>query len=460
MKKKALWVLGVTLIGMTIFSACSKWEDQMGQDILPPSDRVLLQHDTIFTIPAHTVSGFHVRTSDHSFVLNQTPPNYFIGELRDTITGYTSASTFTQYNLTTSYILGGNPVIDSLLLYVYIPAYYGNGDEEITIRVYEAMERIYMDSSYYSDFDPTGLYKPQALAEYSYLPGKSDTLKIVLNDGPGSADYVQKWTEASEDTVHFENDSIFKDHFNGFYLTATSSSEEGCMAYMDLSSLQTNLLVRYSNDSTQVDTTVGPDFRWTAFSINEFTSQKINVFQHDYTGTRLGQVIDRDDLEEPACYVQGLGGVNTFLSFKNLEDWASEGRVSISSAKLIFDVLPEDLSGISVEDLPSKLMLVSELAEDTYQYTYDYIALEELGNSNAFGGYLEREATSMFSDTTYRYIFNMTLHFQSMVDDPTLITDFRLQVNNSKANPQFSKLWSNLVTNPRRIRCEVVYLNL
>jgi hypothetical protein len=66
----------------------------------------------------------------------------------------------------------------------------------------------------------------------------------------------------------------------------------------------------------------------------------------------------------------------------------------------------------------------------------------------------------MFSDTTYTYRFNMGLHFQSMLDGAKSDNDFILQVNDGLINPRYSKLWSNLPANPRRIRLEIVYLKL
>ena len=61
---------------------------------------------------------------------------------------------------------------------------------------------------------------------------------------------------------------------------------------------------------------------------------------------------------------------------------------------------------------------------------------------------------------TYTYRFNIGLHFQYMLDEEKLDNDFVLQLDDGLINPQYSKLWSNLPTNERRIRLEVVYLKL
>jgi hypothetical protein len=66
----------------------------------------------------------------------------------------------------------------------------------------------------------------------------------------------------------------------------------------------------------------------------------------------------------------------------------------------------------------------------------------------------------MFSDTTYTYRFNMGLHFQYMLDGEKSENDFILQLEDGQINSKYSKLWSNLPANERRIRLEIVYLKL
>lgn len=459
MKKKALWAVAA-IVGSLFISACDKWDDELGQDVLPASDVVFVHHDTIFEISTYTASGNRIITSDHSYRDGYEPPNYFIGETSDSITGHTEASVFTQYNLTSGFKPGEETEIDSILLFLDMVNYSEDSETPITISVYEATERFYMDTAYYSDTDPVGKYDPRPLATYTYTPTDQDTIKILLNDGEGSKDFIDKWVAAAADTNLFVTDSAFRDHFNGFYITAEVPDGESMLAELDLNGNLSSLLVRFSNDSTQVPDEPGVEYSWANFTINQYYSQKINMFKHDYTGTHLADILDREDLEESQCYVQGFGGVNTCFSFDNLEEWMEGGLTSISSARLILDLPGEELTGIPVEELPPALYMDAELEDGSSQYIYDFAAQMNNLNGANFGGRLERNATSMFADTTYRYVFNLNLQFQSMVDGSSLVNDFRIQVNQPRYNYQISKLWSNLGTNPRRIRLEVVYLKL
>jgi len=452
MKKKDLWVIAIILITVGVLSSCSVWQDDLGKDLLPPGDNVFLFHDTIFEIHAYPVTGKPLITSDRSF-LNTT--RYLLGNLEDSIVGTSTASVFTQYNTTSSYRPGPNTEIDSIILYLYIEGYEGDMDNQITIRVHEATERIYMDSIYRSDFEAEGKFNPVILAEKSFKPADSDTVEFLIQDQA----FIQKFLDVQTDSALFRNDSIFKDYFNGFYLTAAFDAGNGALARAGLSDVVSRMIVKYANDSTEIDSIAGKDFTWATFPIDEFYSQKINLFEHDHSMTYLSGIIDNDSVETPYCYVQGMAGVNTRLSFTDLEEWMGEEKVAINSATFVFEVVPEELSGIAVDDLPNRMMLYSELDDGDLEYLYDYYAIAQT-EDDLFGGILATESKGMFYDTTYTYRFNMGLHFQSMIDGVASNNNFRLRLYDSLRNPKISKLWSNLSSNPKRIRLEVVYLKL
>jgi hypothetical protein len=452
MKNKGLWIIGIFLITVGLLSSCQAWEDELGKDLLPPSDKVFLFHDTVFDIHAYPVTGMRMVTSDRS-LSNATL--FLLGYLNDTIVGSSRASIFTQFNSTSTYIPGPNTEIDTVLLFLYIPDYLGNTEAEMTIRVHEATERLYMDTLYYSDYVAEGKYNPDFLAEKSIMPLDNDTVQIQIEDPA----FIQKFLDVQNDSALFRNDSAFKDYFKGFYLTAFSSAPEGTMAKVGLSNVVSRLLVRYANDSTEVDSTAGKDFTWASFSINEYYCQKISVFENDHSNTYLSEIIDRDSIETPYCYVQGMAGVNTRLSFTNMKQWMDQEQVAINSATLIFDVVPEELSGIKVENLPQRLMLFTEQDNGNLENLYDYIAVSKV-DDKLFGGVLNPVSRGMFYDTTYTYQFNMGLHFQSMIDGVAPDYNFRLELYDAVRNPKITKLWSNLSANPKRIRLEVVYLKL
>jgi len=456
MKKKEwrFWAIMIALIGA--FTSCDISDKGLGTDILPPGDNVIVYLDTIFEINAYSVGGRRVATSE----LNRSPNRLFLlGSLEDTIVGRSDAAIVTQFNTTTGYQPAENLEIDSLYLSLYFSDFLGDTEQDILLSVYEFEERLFMDSLYYSDLDMEGVYRPLPLAQKIITPEENQTYELLIED----QEFLDKFMTIQSDTNYFYNDSVFKDYFNGFYITAEPFSTEGTMGRVQLASVSSRLTMKYANDSTDVDSTAERDFAYAYFSIDENFSQKVNLFEHDFSGTALEEFINDEEAPTPYCYVQGMAGVNTRFSFANLQEWMDQTPLIINSASLVFDVVPEEESGIPYDDLPNRLMIGTILGDDSYEPIYDYnvlISNDPNQTARGFGGYKKAESLGLFSDTTYTYRFNIGLHFQTMVDGAKLDNDFILQLNDGLTNPKFSILWSNLPTNERRIRLEIVYLKL
>ena len=64
MKKKELWVLAIFIALIGAFVSCEYNDNELGTDILPPGDNVIVFHDTIFEIDAYTMKGQRVQTSE------------------------------------------------------------------------------------------------------------------------------------------------------------------------------------------------------------------------------------------------------------------------------------------------------------------------------------------------------------------------------------------------------------
>ena len=453
MKKKDLWVYMIILIMAGFVSSCQISDDELGEDLLPPGDDVFLYHDTIIDIHSYPITAKPIVTSERYFEYDRV---LLMGNLQDTIVGSSKASMITQFNTVPSFKNGPNMEIDSMVLYLHIQDYVGNMDQEITVRVYESTQRTYIDSGYYSNFNLEGSYNPIPLVEKSFLPEDATTLELLIED----QDFHNKFLAVESDTAMFNNDSIFKDYFNGLYIEAESASPEGTMARVHLANTSTKLSLKYATDSTQVDSIEGTEYRWAHFTIDQFFSQKINIFDHDFSGTYLSEIIDNDSTSSPYSYVQGMTGVNTRFSFNSLEEWIAKTPIAINSANLVFEVVPEEESGILYDDLPDRFMIKTIMEDGTYEPIYDYFVLASNNQTIGFGGIKKTESEGMFSDTTYTYRFNMGLHFQYLLDGLKTDNDFVLQLYEMDINPRISKLWSNLSGDRKRIRLEIVYLKL
>jgi hypothetical protein len=460
MKKKERWGVAIIFTLVGFLASCDISNQELGTDILPSGDNINMSLDTIFEIDAYTVTGKPVVSSESVYSPSATRL-MLLGSTEDTIMGRSEAKVVTQFNTTSTYKVANNLEIDSLFLSIYIYDFKGDTEQDMILSLYEFTERIYMDTahSYYSDYDMEGKFDPVPLAQQTITPVDGTTYELLIED----QDFIDKFLAVQNDTSIFYSDSVFKDYFNGFYLTAEPVSAEGTIARLQLSDTKSRLTMRYANDSTDVDSTVERDFAYAYFGINQYTSQKINIFEHDYSGTQLADFLDDENASSPYCYVQGMAGVNTRFSFANLQEWMDQTPLIINSATLIFDVVPEEESGILYENLPDRLMTRTILEDNSYEVLYDLLVLysnDPNQQAARFGGYKKAVSQGLFSDTTYTYRFNIGLHFQYMVDGEKTDNDFVLQLDDGNISPLFSKLWSNLPANEKRIRLELVYLKL
>lgn len=458
MKKKDLRGIAI-MMGLTaLFTSCEFNDSGLGTDILPPGDNVLVYYDTIFEIDAYTMTGKPVQSSEDG---RSAARLMLLGAMEDTVMGYSGASVVTQVNTSFNYRPAGNLEIDSLFLTIKAYDFIGDTEQDMVWTLYEFNERIFLDTAhtYYSDFDVEGKYNPVPLAQKTIAPEDETTYKILIDN----EDFIDKFLAIGSDTTVYKSDSIFKDYFNGFYITAEPVSATGTIARIQLSDASSRLTMKYSNDSTDVDSTAERDFAYAHFNIDQFTTQKINIYAHDYSGTYISEILDDDQAAVPYCYVQGMAGVNTRFSFSSLQEWMDQNPLIINSATLVFDVVPEEESGVLYEDMPDRLMIGTILDDDNFEPIYDYYLIwanDPTQQASRFGGYKKAESTGLFSDTTYTYRFNMGLHFQSMVDGTKPDNDFILQVHDGQINPRYTTIWSNLPSNNQRIRLEIVYLKL
>ena len=292
-----------------MLASCDITNSELGTDILPAGKNVNVRHDTIFEIDAYTMTGIPVVSSEVTYSASRV---MLLGTLEDTIMGQSEGSVVTQFNTSYSYKVAENLEIDSLFLALYVLDFLGETEEDMNLSVYEFTERIYLDTAhkYYSDYDVEGKYDPVPLVQQTITPEDGTTYELLIED----EDFINKFIAIQNDTTTYYSDSIFKDYFNGFYITAESVSSKGAVARVQLANTETRLTMRYANDSTDVDSTAERDFAYAYFTIDQFSSQKINIFEHDYSGTSLAEILDDENANSPYSYVQGMAGVNTRFS--------------------------------------------------------------------------------------------------------------------------------------------------
>lgn len=140
-------------------------------------------------------------------------------------------------------------------------------------------------------------------------------------------------------------------------------------------------------------------------NMNEFTS-RVNIFYHDYSGSRVGNLFEEGSQDDTTSFISAMGGVNTKLAFPGIERWLEKKPLAINKAELFLPVEDTLLSGYSIDDFPSKLLLFTYDEEDNYQFPYDY-RIDPSSSKTYYDGY--------FDPAAYAYVFNLGVHFQSFI---------------------------------------------
>ncbi len=382
--------LGFSLLAVLFFS-CQKDPTTLGLDLQPDSDKINgISLDTS-TIKAYFVREDSLSTDERTYAL--------LGSYTDPLFGRSDAAFMTQIRLSTSNVsFGTAPFADSIVLYVNYRSYYGDTNTTQTISVYEMDKDLYIDSSYYSNLNPSQyILNNTLLATKSYNPKPSgEPLAIKLDSSLANKFFAATSTNLST------NEEFIK-FFKGLYIKTDSISSGGAIIYYDLLSINSKITMYYHANS---DTT---SLKFD-FPINS-NCARVNLFKHNYStvvpslSTSIGDSLSSDTL----LYLQGMSGLMAKIKIPYLSTLKDSATIAIVKAELIIPV--ENYFDATMYKTPAKLLLVSYNSSGTYDFLLDYF----VGSSYFGGSYNE-------SDKTYR--FNISRYAQQLVDQTR--TDFGL----------------------------------
>ncbi len=251
---KNLIFIGCFIIIAT-FSACKKDTNTLGVDFINPDSTFGTSYKS-FLLTGYTTKMDSLPTYNQSL--------YMLGSINDPVFGISKATILTSYSIpnnAASFSFGSVGLqIDSVVLQLRIgndTTYAGDINSPHTIKVYELSSRLIGDSIYYSNrpyvasttvvgefndrFRPTDSIYNTYVNTTAVIP---PCIRIKLSD-----DFKSKLQNAG--TL---NSSTFYDNFKGFALVDESNFaiNQGSIAYINLNSIYTNVVVYYKNDTTNL----------------------------------------------------------------------------------------------------------------------------------------------------------------------------------------------------------------
>ena len=237
-KKTTLYSVGAVVSAlMLFFTACTEVDDQLGVNIIPPGEQMVLKIDTL------EVGIKNYLSYTDSIRCNGFDYAYF-GRLRSEGLGSTTAAALVQFG-------GGSrsdsvayedrtKVVDSILFICDLKVLGGDTLKEQTFDVYPLGVRLLADSTYYNSFDymaavknwgeDGGEVKPMFTFKYSGKPNSADYYDTLrLAKGYRAEEFMQALLNSSEELC--KDDSLFVDTFKGLCIVPTESGAKDGAIY-------------------------------------------------------------------------------------------------------------------------------------------------------------------------------------------------------------------------------------
>jgi hypothetical protein len=314
---------------LLIVIACKKEPQVIGLDLVGKNPLSVEFSDTT-TVIAYSVLEDSVRTDRTTTTL--------LGSIYDMVFGKTSASVYTQIAMSVSAPdFGANPQCDSMTMVLSYVGYYGDTLTPQTVKIYELVDSLNIDTSYYSN--QSLVYDPSLLSDFTFQPKPNDTvwideepykaqLRIPMNTTLGN-----KVLTTSTDVL--ASNSSFKTIFKGLYISAdpVNTPGTGAILYMNFSSSYSTIYLYYHNDDS--------DSLVYRIAINSASLQRFGNYNHygyaDATAEFQNQLLLSDTtLGNQKIYLQCMAGVKTKIFFPYLMNWVKDNKIALNEAQLIF----------------------------------------------------------------------------------------------------------------------------
>ena len=321
-----LKVLSVSLLAVlsVMYVGCVDDETDMGMGLQDPSSVFDGKVCDTITATAVTVLDDSLLTSNYS--------SGVIGYYKDEVFGSVKALMYTQAALSTpsTGVSFANATIDSVVVSLVCSGIYPkpldtNGVANLRFEVYEVIEDMYLDTSYYATdskgFSTTPYFDND-------VPFKStDTIVNIKLDPSIHSKF--------ENNV-FTSNSDFLETLKGLLIRMNYNTMTNYMLYVNYWATSTGMTVYYTDESGVA----------TKYSfLFDKTAAHFNAYEHNYSGTPLNvfQTQRSDSIKgTQKLYLEALGGTSIKFRFPYLSKWAAEHPNAVIHQAELFVYLPDE----------------------------------------------------------------------------------------------------------------------
>jgi hypothetical protein len=364
-------------------TSCEENPTIIGSDMLPGTDFVHIKSTNAIPVDAYSYYNDSIVTNSRNYS--------YLGRIYDPYFGDTKTDFVGQLRLTRKWPGGGQPLVDSVKLYLTIAGAKGTLDT-ITIRqfkMFEITEQLNSAVAYYSNRDPNA---GTEIGTFSLPAISKDTLKTMEIDLPKP--FGIRLMEDTLKLTQDDNANDFRKFFKGLYVTMIDSPTPLLVA-MGFTSSDFYIRVYYHNYKTE-----GLTFD---FIINA-NSVRYNRYSHDYASADPAKRIQHinDGVKDSLVYLQAFNGVFPMIKIPGLTTYKDSLPISVNKARLTFSVFLDSVN-YSAANVPPQI-LMKYIKSDTVKY----IVPDYQVNPGFFDG--------TFNSTKKTYSFNLASFVQEYLE--------------------------------------------
>ena len=401
------------------FASCKKSPETIGNDLISEDDYITIAHTDTLTMVCHSFLDT-VGTKNVSSGL--------LGSMNDPIFGLTQAGICTQFRFSAAgQLFGDAPVVDSIVLQLYLTGYYGDTTQPQTVRVYSLADTLSADESYYNTTE-VALGDVDYANGFQFQPRPHTKLHVIGTDTVAQPIIRLPLNNAlgefliNLDSTAYKEPKLFKQYFPGLCLRCDAVSGNGNVSYINMTNNSYTLMQLYYHNAATPEKAKRYDYYVTS------ADTYFNQCFHDYTmgeADFCSQVLDGDTaMGQQRLYLQSMGGVRAKILFPTLTHWADTlaggSHIIINEAKFI---VPAALVDTTVYTAPSTLSLVYFKEDGTSSLLPDYFE-----GSGYYGG--------SFSSTDNYAMFRITEYLQDLLMGQLVDYGLSLGINGASYNAQ------------------------
>lgn len=354
--------------------SCVDEDSMLGLGLVDQADLLNVKKYDKFDINAFLFhEGDSLKTSNYRYMT--------LGSYKDNEFGKVTTSIYTQISLSSTSI-NFDYYKDRATSIFLTMAYTGFFSKDTSIKamdmnisVYEITQSFDDSAAYYSGSSlvstPIVSQTIRIAPKESVVVG-NDTLPAQLRLDLGH-DFLEKIKNAGE----FTSNESFLNKFKGLYIKLTTTDENGMIAYFDMYSSNSGMMLYYKDDNNK---TQKYNFVFDQASRRfthvdyDFSSSQISQFSSKRKSSKVS--IDCNDSigNGSKMYIGALGISMAKLDIKDLIQWYKDSTQKLgmfNQAMLILPVDADYISSVGVNNIPSRIICYRKDSDGNLVYIHD-----------------------------------------------------------------------------------------